>query len=641
MNRLTKVLCVIAVLAFSVAAWAQHDPSGKKGTVLPVVTTSKAQVLAQTDDGTQRPVQERSIAYARSFDVTVQSERAARAVPAWQKLQSLDLTEKNNAKIELEPLGDASAVQREEFARIAQLWNAGKYDSAVEHLRVLHESGDAAEFALGISWKEPRLLNQALWGPDVQVGIKEWNEVVVLDADSSSGNLFVATLNANGGTLTNNWTVNMSADGGATWMETYDWNAGYDINDIDAVIVDGYFYVGYIGGTDQDEARVRRVSVLDGQVDTDFGFWVAFDKDIEITDIALASDEDMLVSFPTYTARLYYLGIHDDNTLSWFWAKNDTDWTEKVNDIDDAARELDVCYNFDPTTYYLYASYIDTEDTLYVARVASGGAPDPVAIDVLTGGNWFASISAYRDRIMVVYEYGFAEGPGVKYQVSYDDGDTWRYGVIVEPATASDPSFYCPDVTGRRGGGFSAVYYESGMAPINPTLYTHRNYGTGPGTAQWSAPERFNETRFSSLYKPSVESIPPFMGYSADYGVTWIGADSNTVQFDYLGSGTLVQGEVQPSLPEKYALRQSYPNPFNSRAAIRYTIPHRSEISVRIYNVSGQLLRTLTDALQGPGDYTVFWDGKDAHGRDVTTGVYFYRLDAEQYSQTKKMLLLR
>jgi hypothetical protein len=100
------------------------------------------------------------------------------------------------------------------------------------------------------------------------------------------------------------------------------------------------------------------------------------------------------------------------------------------------------------------------------------------------------------------------------------------------------------------------------------------------------------------------------------------------------------------ALPSSFSLSQNYPNPFNPSTDIRYQIADgRSSIhtTLKIYNVLGQEMKTLMDGEKEPGYYSVEWDGRDDWGREVASGVYFYRLRvvSGQWSETKKMVLLR
>jgi flagellar hook assembly protein FlgD len=84
------------------------------------------------------------------------------------------------------------------------------------------------------------------------------------------------------------------------------------------------------------------------------------------------------------------------------------------------------------------------------------------------------------------------------------------------------------------------------------------------------------------------------------------------------------------------------PNPFNPRTAIHFDVPAGGGVvTIRIYDVTGRLVRTLVDGPQTAGQKTATWDGKDNRGGSVTSGVYFYRLQAPDYSKTLKMVLLR
>jgi hypothetical protein len=90
------------------------------------------------------------------------------------------------------------------------------------------------------------------------------------------------------------------------------------------------------------------------------------------------------------------------------------------------------------------------------------------------------------------------------------------------------------------------------------------------------------------------------------------------------------------------ALSNNYPNPFNPTTTIRYSIKERAHVSLKVYNVAGQLVRTLVDEVQAPDAIQpVTWDGSNDVGQTVSSGVYFYKLVTKNFSQTKKMVLLK
>jgi hypothetical protein len=91
----------------------------------------------------------------------------------------------------------------------------------------------------------------------------------------------------------------------------------------------------------------------------------------------------------------------------------------------------------------------------------------------------------------------------------------------------------------------------------------------------------------------------------------------------------------------KNGLSQNYPNPFNPQTTIAFSIKDRGNVSLKVYNVAGQLVRTLANENRAAGPYTVVWDGRNDSGQPVSSGVYFYKLVANSFSQTKKMVLLK
>jgi hypothetical protein len=94
-----------------------------------------------------------------------------------------------------------------------------------------------------------------------------------------------------------------------------------------------------------------------------------------------------------------------------------------------------------------------------------------------------------------------------------------------------------------------------------------------------------------------------------------------------------------PALP--LTLHQNVPNPFNPSTSIAFYLPERSRVRIDVYDVAGRLVTTLMDGTRPGGNHTVEWNGSDASGRTAASGVYFYRLVAGRFEQTKKMILLR
>lgn len=93
--------------------------------------------------------------------------------------------------------------------------------------------------------------------------------------------------------------------------------------------------------------------------------------------------------------------------------------------------------------------------------------------------------------------------------------------------------------------------------------------------------------------------------------------------------------------PRKFALLPAYPNPFNPETTIRYELASRTHVSLRVYDVSGAVVRTLVDNVKAAGSYSLTWNGRDDHGSPVSSGVYFYRITAGSFQDVRKMTLLK
>jgi subtilisin family serine protease len=104
---------------------------------------------------------------------------------------------------------------------------------------------------------------------------------------------------------------------------------------------------------------------------------------------------------------------------------------------------------------------------------------------------------------------------------------------------------------------------------------------------------------------------------------------------------TEISDNDQPLIPETFMLSQNYPNPFNPSTTIEYSLPTRSDISISIYNLLGQKVKTLLETSKPAGRYKTEWDGTDNNNQSVASGLYFYQIKAGDFVESKKMLLLK
>jgi hypothetical protein len=94
-------------------------------------------------------------------------------------------------------------------------------------------------------------------------------------------------------------------------------------------------------------------------------------------------------------------------------------------------------------------------------------------------------------------------------------------------------------------------------------------------------------------------------------------------------------------LPSQYCLNQNHPNPFNPVTEIGFSLPRRCNVSLDVYNIIGQKVAIIVDKSLSAGYYIATWNGNSSSGQPAASGVYFYRLTAGEFIDTKKMILLK
>ena len=99
--------------------------------------------------------------------------------------------------------------------------------------------------------------------------------------------------------------------------------------------------------------------------------------------------------------------------------------------------------------------------------------------------------------------------------------------------------------------------------------------------------------------------------------------------------------ELQNGTPATYELSQNYPNPFNNNTKINYQLMENSNVTIAIYNGTGQLVRTLVNEEKLAGNYNTFWDGKDGKENVVTSGIYICQLKANNYQRIRRLVFLK
>ena len=146
-----------------------------------------------------------------------------------------------------------------------------------------------------------------------------------------------------------------------------------------------------------------------------------------------------------------------------------------------------------------------------------------------------------------------------------------------------------------------------------------------------------NKVAFLSYDPISVNSSPDYY---------WYGFSASSIQvmagnwFEVPGFPLDVK-QTSELVPNSYALDQNYPNPFNPSTVINYSIVKPSDVTLAVYDVLGRKVADLINESQKAGSYQVTWNGLNSNGQKVNSGVYFYTINAGDFVQTRKMMLLK
>tara|TARA_Y100000758_G_scaffold243878_1_gene179846 strand:- start:498 stop:1436 length:939 start_codon:yes stop_codon:yes gene_type:complete len=146
--------------------------------------------------------------------------------------------------------------------------------------------------------------------------------------------------------------------------------------------------------------------------------------------------------------------------------------------------------------------------------------------------------------------------------------------------------------------------------------------------------------RFTSSNALFVDSTYT-LGELAFYRLCAVDHVGNSGEFSETIQLTILNTKIKPAVPTHYALRQNFPNPFNPTTTIQYEIKDVGDVVIDIFNVLGERVKRYTVLSQPPGYYSMMWMGKNEENKHAGAGVYFYSLTVNDYTNTRKMVLLK
>jgi hypothetical protein len=213
---------------------------------------------------------------------------------------------------------------------------------------------------------------------------------------------------------------------------------------------------------------------------------------------------------------------------------------------------------------------------------------------------------------------------------------------VTDPGTAPPPASNLPTIS---ASSYNAGNANQGSVGVKVTV-TGTNFATGVTTLDFGAGVTVNSLVVNSptsiSANLSVSSTAPTGAHTITVTNSGSGGGSATLPSAFtVGTGTATFVEqTSSSVPSAFELDQNYPNPFNPSTKIQYSLANAAQVSLKVYNLIGNVVATLVSDRQEAGSYSVsFSPSKETFS--LSSGVYFYRLEAGSFVSTKKLILMK
>ncbi|MBT7577454.1 MAG: T9SS type A sorting domain-containing protein [Candidatus Marinimicrobia bacterium] len=386
------------------------------------------------------------------------------------------------------------------------------------------------------------------------------------------------------------------------------------------------------------------------------------------TEIAMTADGD------TYTAQIpdvteagsYYWGIEatsDGATSSYPPANEEAMEFERFVPAYDAL----VVFNGLPPTGYpadYYFAYTDMEYDLWDKALSPGLASAyttiiEIATDgpvydnsavvtawltegeknyMLAGDEWFGALSNWTDMDFVAGDFEY-DVLGITHSyndinasssaptaIEAVDGSLVSGALYTTHMAAADTLMYDPSYE------ISVSNWLDGFEVIDAATVNMTTFGASPVAIGLHRVVNDDKVVFFGFDPMSINAAPyTWYSFTAD-------APQAVAVTSFFG---ITSVDDLASLPTEFSLAQNYPNPFNPNTTISFEVPTSSDVVISVYNMLGQKVVDLVNSSYVPGVYSVQWNGVDASGKPVGSGLYIYQMNAGKYSATSKMLYLK
>lgn len=265
-----------------------------------------------------------------------------------------------------------------------------------------------------------------------------------------------------------------------------------------------------------------------------------------------------------------------------------------------------------------------------------GGLPDGIKLAVLSGT---PQVGLPTQPFIVACSVFVDANPLGSITMAW----TWDYPELVLDSAKGVGDFLVMDI--------SSFYLNDNIALTNDSqvaLCSGVDFGSGfPVNASWRQIAVYYMTLSNwsaSRGTINIDTIQILPDYAATEYL-FVGVASESIYPVWGGPIQISTSGVDESdlnnIPSSFELGQNYPNPFNPTTKIKYGLPTKSHMTLKVYNLLGQEITTLVDQEVPAGTHETEWDGRDRTGAKVASGIYFYKIVAGDFIETKKMMLVK
>jgi len=258
------------------------------------------------------------------------------------------------------------------------------------------------------------------------------------------------------------------------------------------------------------------------------------------------------------------------------------------------------------------------EETIFTSSYAIDGVSNSYIMSSISGNGKCQVLMSRMENSYNYNELFFLENNGVG----------WSADTIV----LSDSLNF---VTAYEKNDTTNIFYRYSYQNLSKYGYKYLTH-TGNGFSEPTVISVGENRKIYNLVTAEHHSDPLIYQYYDEDKEKW-----------YLCSGELDDlvatgiEESNNNTPADYSLKQNYPNPFNPETTIEFQLPETGIVTIKIYNMLGQLIKTLVDEVKSAGSHSVKWNGKYENEKSAVSGIYIYQMKANEYQATKKMITLK